>query len=90
MNKNYSPQTDWLSREKRELFCKAVNSMMMTSKSIDAKDLLVIAKMIVDTAFSNYPDRAEEQDKKDIENFELNVVQQDEGNDITTGTCEGK
>ena len=55
-NNNYSKETDWISREKRELFCKSVNSLIMTRKDIELEDALADAKSIVDTAFANYPD----------------------------------
>jgi len=71
---NYSPQTDWISREKRELFCKAVNSILMTTPETPLEKALTAAKTIVDTAFKNYPDRAEEDAK--AENFELNIIEQ--------------
>jgi len=47
--------TDWLSKEKRELFAKAVNSMIMNNVSL--KEALDNAKKIVDTAFKHYPDK---------------------------------
>ena len=49
-------ETDWISREKRELFAKAVNSILMTNSGTSLDDALKSAKEIVDTAFLNYPD----------------------------------
>jgi len=72
-NKAQSP-TDWTNKEKRELFCKAVNSMLMTKPDFDGLEVLDRAKTIVDTAFKNYPDRAEEDAK--AKDFELNVIEQ--------------
>ncbi len=51
--------TDWIAKERRELFAKAVNSMLMTSPEMSIKDALEKAKLIVDTAFNNYPDNDE-------------------------------
>jgi len=48
--------TDWIAKERRELFAKAVNSMLMTSPEMKVEDALQKAKLIVDTAFNNYPD----------------------------------
>jgi len=72
-NKAQSP-TDWTNKEKRELFAKATNSMLMTNPKIELEIVLKMAKEIVDTAFSNYPDRAEEDAKS--QNFELEVIEQ--------------
>lgn len=55
MNNNYT-ETDWISKEKRELFCKAVNSITMTNDKISIGEVLQMARVIVDTAFKNYPD----------------------------------
>lgn len=49
-------ETDWISKEKRELFCKAVNSILMTKPDTPIAQALDISKRIVDTAFTNYPD----------------------------------
>ena len=61
-NKAQSP-TDWTNKEKRELFCKATNSMLMSTPEAEVIHVLKVAKIIVDTAFTNYPDRAEEDAK---------------------------
>ena len=63
---NYS-QTDWISKEKRELFCKAVNSMLMTTPDMDLKDVLERSRIIINTAFENYPDKEEEAKGEDVE-----------------------
>ncbi|MHA1305319.1 MAG: hypothetical protein ACTSPI_16595 [Candidatus Heimdallarchaeaceae archaeon] len=55
---------DWTNKERRELFAKATNSILMTTPEIDLDTALEKAKKIVDTAFTNYPDRVEEQKKK--------------------------
>jgi len=60
MANNYNKNTDWLSKEKRELFAKAVNSMLMTNPNVGLDECLKKAKVIVDTAFENYPDLSEE------------------------------
>jgi hypothetical protein len=59
-------ETNWLAKEKRELFCKSVNSMIMhpekfyvendKERGIKIDNILSISKNIVDTAFENYPD----------------------------------
>ena len=72
-NKAQSP-TDWTNKEKRELFCKATNSMLMSTPEAEVVHVLKVAKIIVDTAFTNYPDRAEEDAK--AKDFELNVIEQ--------------
>ncbi len=48
--------TDWISKEKRELLCKAVNSILMTNPERDVDEALKEGKTIVDFAFTNYPD----------------------------------
>ena len=48
--------TDWIAKEKRELFCKAVNSMLMTTPEKPLEVALNASKTIVDKAFENYPD----------------------------------
>jgi len=68
-NSNMS-KDDWAKKEKRELFCKAVNSILMNSEKLlmNGDDYLTIAKTIVDTAFKNYPDNTEPKGEK-IENI---------------------
>ena len=56
---------NWTEKEKRELFCKAFNSLAMTLKEVNDKSVvkyLAISKKVVDTAFSNYPPIPEEQE----------------------------
>jgi len=74
---NYSSQgTDWKNKECRDLYCKSVNSHIMTFKEdMKLEEILKRSKEIVDTAFKNYPDRAEEQAKKEA--FELNTIEND-------------
>ena len=57
-NNNTSKQ-DWVQINKREFFCKAVNSIMMNENKEDIVDVLKTAKTIVDTAFKNYPDNTD-------------------------------
>ena len=66
-NSNTSKQ-DWVQINKREFFCKAVNSIMMNENKEDIADVLITAKIIVDTAFKNYPDNTEPKGEK-IENI---------------------
>ena len=47
---------DWIGKEKRELFCKSVNTLLMRGEEEFKKEVLDVAKEIVDTAFKNYPD----------------------------------
>jgi len=47
---------EWAQKEKRELFCKAVNSMLMTNRRMKLDKALDRAKKIVDAAFTHYPD----------------------------------
>jgi len=57
-----NPAVDWLSKEKRELFAKATNSMIMSEhvwEKLAIEDMLEKAKLIVDTAFTNYPDKSQ-------------------------------
>lgn len=63
---NQNNNTDWISKEKRELFGKAVNSILMTgpSKILALNDVLDSAKQIVDFAFQSYPDN---EDKNETE-----------------------
>ena len=52
----------WLSKEKRELFAKCVNTLLMRlpeGKGGDMKYILGIAKEAVDTAFRLYPNSPE-------------------------------
>lgn len=44
----------WENKERRELFCKAVNSMLMTTPDKPLEEVLKASKTIVDTAFENY------------------------------------
>ena len=44
----------WEMKEKRELFGKAVNSILMTNKDLELSKVLEMAKEIVDTAFKNF------------------------------------
>lgn len=58
-------ETDWLSKEKRELFSKTVNSIIMNLKAsktgelIQVEEIAKVAKKIVDSAFKFYPDKNE-------------------------------
>lgn len=55
------PPTDWISKEKRELFCKAVNSYLMEGDH--TTDVAILeAKKIIDKAFEFYPDTQPEEE----------------------------
>ena len=58
-------EVDWISKEKRELFSKAVNSYLMRTDTPDIDKVLEIAKKIIDRAFELYPDANDS--KKEIE-----------------------
>jgi len=53
--------TDWLQKEKRELFCKAVNSLIMEGK-LTPTEAIDQAKIIVDKAFEFFPDAKPEEE----------------------------
>ena len=46
---------DLRQKEKRELFCKAVNSQLMTDPKKPMADVLKDAMLIILTAFTSYP-----------------------------------
>ena len=61
-------ETDWLAKEARELFCKTVNTLIMGEeksliKDIDWEFILLKAKLVVDKAFENYPDKLPEEEE---------------------------
>ena len=62
-NSNMS-KDDWSKKEKRELFCKAINTLIMSGKDKDLFKALSLAKQIVDTAFDNYPDNTDGKGEK--------------------------
>jgi len=49
----------WEAKEKRELFCKSVNTMLMRADGDEVKIdiILEMAKMVVDRAFENYQEK---------------------------------
>lgn len=55
-------ETDWISKEKRELFGKAVNTILMNEKNITLDLAIAQAKIIVDKAFDFYPDNGTPQE----------------------------
>ncbi len=57
---------DWLSKEKRELFCKAVNSYLMKTDTLDIDKVLDIARKIIDKAFLLFPDKNESGEEKPL------------------------
>ena len=59
-------KVDWLSKEKRELFSKAVNSYLMKTDNPDIDKVLEIAKQIIDKAFELYPDKNENGEEKPL------------------------
>jgi len=66
---NYNPNQEserqmWLQKEKRELFCKFVNSTLMNNPEINLVTVKDDAKYIVDKAFELYPDGVKEETKE--------------------------
>ena len=66
MNQSTANEKMWEQKEKRELFCKAVNTFLMTDKDkvIELDIILKMSKKIIDEAFKNYSapeDKKEEQ-----------------------------
>ena len=59
-------ETDWLSKEKRELFSKAVNSYLMKTDTPDIDKVLEIAKKIINRAFELYPDKNDTEEEKPL------------------------
>lgn len=59
-------ETDWINKEKRELFCKFVNTVLMTDiNKLDALDeVLENGEKIVNKAFELYPDEVKETEEK--------------------------
>jgi len=51
-------ETDWINKEKRELFCKFINSVLMTDieKLGELDYLMERAGQVIDKAFKLYPD----------------------------------
>ena len=65
--------TDWISKEKRDLFCKAINTQIMSgAKEVDG--MLDNAKKIVDKAFEYYPDGGKGESNK---GFDVPVKNED-------------
>jgi len=53
----------WEAKEKRELFCKTINSILMQCSKDELPNIdpiLEIAKKVVDRAFANYPSPEDE------------------------------
>ena len=59
-------EVDWLSKEKRELFGKSVNSIIMNSKEPKLETIIKNAKEVVDKAFKFYPDKNSPEAVKEI------------------------
>ena len=59
--------TDWIAKEKRELFCKTVNTWIMkcgADKDPIIESVLKIAKEVVDKAFEHYPEAKLEEEEE--------------------------
>jgi hypothetical protein len=76
--KTQANNTDWIAKEKRELFCKSVNTIFMSqdpkTQLKPLADLLKLAQQIVDRAFELYPD------KNDIKTHTLSDEEKIEAN----------
>lgn len=60
----------WELKEKRELFCKTINSILMRcgeDKLPNIDPILDIAKKVVDKAFTNYPSPEDENEPVEME-----------------------
>ena len=60
----------WSQKEKRELFCKTINSILMRcgeDKLPNIEPILGIAKKVVDMAFVNYPSPEDEAEPTNLE-----------------------
>ena len=58
LSKDTKSDALWNAKEKRELFCKAVNSLLMRlpeGKMPEIEAILETAKKITDKVFENYP-----------------------------------
>lgn len=64
---------EWAQKEKRELFCKFVNSRMMSKPDSNLRDVIQEASEVVGRAFENYPDKAEES-KEDTNDTKDKVI----------------
>lgn len=52
-------ETDWISKEKRELFCKFVNSTIMSDREKQLDKIIEEAEKTINKAFELYPDTQE-------------------------------
>ena len=86
MNNEMTKQ-EWSQKEKRELYAKAVNSMLMTTPEERLEDVLADAKIIVDTAFENYPDSLPVSNWKDPIKEPVRSVNKSAKTPFETGDC---
>lgn len=64
---NQMSKSEWENKEKRALFCKSVNSILMTTPEKPLKDVLKASKRIIDFAFKHYSDsKNASEDKMDF------------------------
>jgi len=62
-------ETDWKSKEQRELFCKVVNCYIMkagSEKDPIIEKILEVAQNVVDKAFELYPDKNDNGEEKPL------------------------
>jgi len=62
-------ETDWASKERRDLFCKVVNCYVMKSgaeKDPVIEKILPIAEQIVNKAWELFPDKNEKGEEKPL------------------------
>ena len=61
--------TDWIAKEKRELFCKATNSNRMVDPKTPLKQALDDAETTINKAFELYPDGKKDSSKEETFEF---------------------
>jgi len=62
-------ETDWKSKEQRDLFCKVVNCYIMkagSEKDPILEKVFEVAKVVVDKAFLLYPDKNDKEEEKPL------------------------
>ena len=55
--------TDWLSKEKRQMFVDKVGALIIKGKEEDLEKIFELAEKIVNKAFEIFPDKQESQEK---------------------------
>lgn len=80
-NQQFKPTSseEWRAKEKREMFGKAVNSLLMTNKDLELEIALDKAKEIVNFAFKNFPppEDAKPSEEGDFGELPLRTIKND-------------